>query len=265
MRPSGGRQGFTLIELLVVIAIIAILAAILFPVFARAREGARKTTCLSNLHQIGLASLLYVHDYDETFPWLMQDHRNNNDSTGMSRGMVTGPPKWSVDLNDKPGLFMEAAFQPYVKNYGVFVCPTLPGRPVITGPNGQVLSAFGSYGYAYGGVGTAPSPGPLPLEFFVRLIGPQLGPPYTSGNPQDYCLAGQSLAALGLPAQAPIAFCDSYGAHLAEKDEDVIPTYVGGNGRNANGATLVVFADGHAKYHLGRFVDLVHISLGPLR
>jgi prepilin-type N-terminal cleavage/methylation domain-containing protein/prepilin-type processing-associated H-X9-DG protein len=62
------KTGFTLIELLVVIAIIAILAAILFPVFAQAREKARAISCLSNLNQIGLGTLMYVQDYDETFP-----------------------------------------------------------------------------------------------------------------------------------------------------------------------------------------------------
>ena len=60
--------GFTLIELLVVIAIIAILAAILFPVFARARENARKSTCQSNLKQIGMAVQMYAQDYDEIYP-----------------------------------------------------------------------------------------------------------------------------------------------------------------------------------------------------
>src|SRR6187399_2193479 len=67
MRPIRPR-GFTLIELLVVIAIIAILAAILFPVFAKAREQARKTSCLSNMKQLGLAALMYTQDYDETWP-----------------------------------------------------------------------------------------------------------------------------------------------------------------------------------------------------
>ncbi len=63
------RRAFTLIELLVVIAIIAILAAILFPVFAQAREKARQTSCLSNHKQYALATLMYVQDYDETFPF----------------------------------------------------------------------------------------------------------------------------------------------------------------------------------------------------
>src|SRR5437660_12674270 len=70
MEPScgGKRSGFTLIELLVVIAIIATVAAILFPVFAQAREKARQATCQSNLKQIGLAALMYAQDYDETMP-----------------------------------------------------------------------------------------------------------------------------------------------------------------------------------------------------
>jgi prepilin-type N-terminal cleavage/methylation domain-containing protein len=68
-RPNCRRRGFTLIELLVVIAIIAILAAILFPVFAQAREAARKTTCTSNLKQVGIAIMMYTQDYDESYPW----------------------------------------------------------------------------------------------------------------------------------------------------------------------------------------------------
>src|ERR687884_1962315 len=68
LMKSRKRTGFTLIELLVVIAIIAILAAILFPVFAQAREQARMSTCLSNFKQIGLGVMMYVQDWDETYP-----------------------------------------------------------------------------------------------------------------------------------------------------------------------------------------------------
>ena len=67
------KKGFTLIELLVVIAIIAILAAILFPVFAQAREKARQTSCLSNLKQIGTATMLYADDYDECLPLMLNN------------------------------------------------------------------------------------------------------------------------------------------------------------------------------------------------
>src|SRR5438093_9620550 len=68
MQRRNGKLGFTLIELLVVIAIIAILAAILFPVFARARENARRSSCQSNLKQLGLGFQMYTQDYDERLP-----------------------------------------------------------------------------------------------------------------------------------------------------------------------------------------------------
>jgi len=70
---GNSRRGFTLIELLVVIAIISILAAILFPVFARARENARRASCLSNIKQLGLATMMYAQDYDETYPQYHSD------------------------------------------------------------------------------------------------------------------------------------------------------------------------------------------------
>src|SRR5690349_3905542 len=88
-RSSRVRRGFTLIELLVVIAIIAILAAILFPVFAQAREKARQSSCLSNMKQIGSALLMYVQDYDEVWPpsYYYRDpsKTDNLDATGIEQ------------------------------------------------------------------------------------------------------------------------------------------------------------------------------------
>ena len=102
------RKGFTLIELLVVIAIIAILAAILFPVFARARENARRASCQSNLKQIGLGLLQYSQDYDETFcnAWfgLQQGYQPSDPAAGKYKWMD--------------------AIQPYVKSAQLFVCPS---------------------------------------------------------------------------------------------------------------------------------------------
>jgi prepilin-type N-terminal cleavage/methylation domain-containing protein/prepilin-type processing-associated H-X9-DG protein len=101
------RTGFTLIELLVVIAIIAILAAILFPVFAQAREKARSASCLSNMKEIALASQMYTQDYDEMRP-LSQ--------------VWTSPP---TDANGNPtGSTFSGLLQPYIKNRGIFICPS---------------------------------------------------------------------------------------------------------------------------------------------
>src|SRR5436853_3430185 len=99
------RKGFTLIELLVVIAIIAILAAILFPVFARAREKARATACLSNNKQLATALMMYCSDYDENFPgW--DDPRT---ATLFQQGYG-----WQMIV---------PALDPYVKNKQVWDCP----------------------------------------------------------------------------------------------------------------------------------------------
>ena len=103
-----GSFAFTLIELLVVIAIIAILAAILFPVFAQAREKARQTSCLSNMKEIGLGMVQYVQDYDELNP-TAYFHKAWNPASG---GTALGYIHWS------------ALLQPYIKSNQVWVCPS---------------------------------------------------------------------------------------------------------------------------------------------
>jgi prepilin-type N-terminal cleavage/methylation domain-containing protein/prepilin-type processing-associated H-X9-DG protein len=104
-------RGFTLIELLVVIAIIAILAAILFPVFAKAREKARQTSCLSNLKQLSLAVLQYTNDNNETYPPL---------------------DNWMVS----PGSIWASMIYPYVKSTGVYVCPDDSSKSLVDGGTG---------------------------------------------------------------------------------------------------------------------------------
>lgn len=120
------NKGFTLIELLVVIAIIAILAAILFPVFAQAREAARKTSCLSNLRQIGTGAQMYSQDYDENVinEWV---HTN-----------YTGDP-----LEDYKQ-YWPYFIQPYLKNWQITVCPdasTENGPDWVTNPAGTRMGA----------------------------------------------------------------------------------------------------------------------------
>jgi prepilin-type N-terminal cleavage/methylation domain-containing protein len=139
------RKGFTLIELLIVIAIIAILAAILFPVFARARENARRASCQSNLKQIGLGLMQYTQDYDERLIRAWYINNQQSDTTYY---------KW-----------MDTIY-PYVKSEQVFVCPSDSGRNYtyhrnLTAPSG---SRYGSYSInaAYatdeGGTNIAQSP-----------------------------------------------------------------------------------------------------------
>ncbi len=111
------RAGFTLIELLVVIAIIAILAAILFPVFARAREKARQTSCLSNMKQLGLAFDMYCQDYDECTP------------------IAYLGPSWWADS-------WKARILPYAKNYQLFNCPS---KKTADPPTGSGIYGINAY------------------------------------------------------------------------------------------------------------------------
>jgi prepilin-type N-terminal cleavage/methylation domain-containing protein len=142
------NNGFTLIELLVVIAIIAILAAILFPVFAQAREKARQTSCLSNLKQMGLAVTMYVQDYDEAFP-----------------------SSWAKEWPGDPMFFV----QPYMKNTDILICPskkisTTSAAPVCLNSN------YGNWDLAPGGIDNPTR------EPYLWGYGFNLGPTWDDGR-----------------------------------------------------------------------------------
>jgi len=141
IRRTESKRGFTLIELLVVIAIIAILAAILFPVFARAREKARQITCISNLKELALSMNMYKEDYDQMNCWF----RNRPAATGTADGTIGGVFAFQKDINGtntttvsqrasaeyvKGGYYAniplawKGVVGTYVKNNGIFFCPS---------------------------------------------------------------------------------------------------------------------------------------------
>lgn len=130
------RRAFTLIELLVVIAIIAILAAILFPVFAQAKEAAKKTVCVSNTKQIALGVYMYTSDFDDIYP------QTSWESSATPQPFNTG--KFQIHWTNQ--------IQPYVRNWNIFVCPSDPA-PVPTDapcPNGiQDIGQLNGSGQMY--------------------------------------------------------------------------------------------------------------------
>jgi prepilin-type N-terminal cleavage/methylation domain-containing protein/prepilin-type processing-associated H-X9-DG protein len=134
------KIGFTLIELLVVIAIIAILAAILFPVFAQARAKARSAVCLSNTKQMGLAFTMYAQDYDETTcPLAIWGLAPYKVMPPDANGIVWYDPNYAR--------FWLQLLQPYTKNYSVFKCPDAPGAE----PAGSLMNLnYGGNVYAFG-------------------------------------------------------------------------------------------------------------------
>ena len=124
------RQGFTLIELLVVIAIIAILAAILFPVFARAKAKARATTCLSNIKQLAVSVKMYQSDWDDCFP---------RSEINLYNGSLTRQLGWWVDYLGTD-YSANGTVVPYIRNTEILVCPDWQG-------NDPAYADICSYGY----------------------------------------------------------------------------------------------------------------------
>jgi prepilin-type N-terminal cleavage/methylation domain-containing protein/prepilin-type processing-associated H-X9-DG protein len=216
---AGKRTGFTLIELLVVIAIIAILAAILFPVFARARENARRASCQSNLKQIALGIAQYTQDYDEKYPY----HVTGFNGSYAGAVIQTDPSMPGYDFttgtdspnNGKYVSWMDSIF-PYVKSKQIFICPS-----------GSDLQTYGSYGYS-------------------SCISGSYGPNYKSGAPY----APMALAAVERPAEVmmlmdwnflynSIANPSTDGYMRNNQPRRIYPHLDGGN---------LAYADGHVKW-----------------
>lgn len=157
-----GGCGFTLIELLVVIAIIAILAAILFPVFAKARDKARQTVCISNLKQIANALLMYADDYDETLP-----------SVGC---LDKNPACYRTPSTYKTNLVWFLSIMAYTKNEKIENCPSarIPGccSPEIQGSTGEIHGQHGEWARSLGLVGYTGWPVTYGLNIYVDSLGP---------------------------------------------------------------------------------------------
>ena len=217
------KSGFTLIELLVVIAIIAILAAILFPVFAQAREKARQTACLSNTKQMGNALMMYVQDYDETFFPYAWDANN----TSCTKGHIA----WTELL------------QPYAKNTGIFNCPS------------NVFDVPFSYWRSYCKADPAGGAG-IPVDYNVGygLNEPLFTGMLTGGS------SGMPLAGLQSPSEIGVIGEGVYTWNYWNPQDlngDGIKEYYwdqGGKGwdfygpaRHQGGANFT-FADGHSKW-----------------
>jgi prepilin-type N-terminal cleavage/methylation domain-containing protein/prepilin-type processing-associated H-X9-DG protein len=172
------RRGFTLIELLVVIAIIAILAAILFPVFAKAREKARQSSCLSNVKQIGLAVLQYCQDYDETLPFLKVDAFSTGTPASVTFAGFSIKNNWTILTT------------PYIKNDQIWICPStrVPSYFV----NSHLATTNGSYAYYPPATGIAlgkiPAPAATPMLADNNQVDGKTCPGYDDMTRyQNYC------------------------------------------------------------------------------
>jgi len=204
------KRGFTLIELLVVIAIIAILASILFPVFARARENARRASCLSNLKQIGLGLMQYTQDYDEKYP-IQGFYPSGADQVKYPNGN-TSNNNWIIRI------------YPYVKSVQVFNCPSNSGPPW------------------KGGSGSVSSSDPNPVNTVSYGMNSLLNGGTTPLSIAAVDKVSQTLMFADSAGGSPYGIFNYYyeGATPATTSRYVID-------RHLDGANIV-FADGHAKW-----------------
>jgi prepilin-type N-terminal cleavage/methylation domain-containing protein len=242
------KRAFTLIELLVVIAIIAILAAILFPVFAQAREKARSASCLSNHKQISMSILMYAQDYDEVMPlaygyypgfgWLWE-YVGNVPYNNACPGGICGP-NWTMAMTE----YWVNSTQPYTKNFQVFLCPSA-AKPSAIGANvvpaGAPPNARTSY--TYNGLLMAYAQPGVTLPSQLPLVTESNGAAYFDG----YCTANPVLVCSD--ANAACSYSNIDGGGNASKNGETSAWY-GFDARasvHARGQTWS-YCDGHVKY-----------------
>lgn len=255
MQRPGTSRGFTLIELLVVIAIIAILAAILFPVFAKAREKARQTTCLSNEKQLGLGILQYVQDSDETFP------------CGAVSTDATGAPAPGSGYGGGAG--WGGQIYTYVKSVGVYSCPDDKGSgkgPVVSyGMNENLTSGAtkdGNNTPQGGGLTIAACSSPVK----TLLLGETTGfgdytSPSVAGEKTSPAITGLSYSGGGTNS-AGLNFSGTAGSDYAIGKKIGARSLPNNPGRHTDGSN-VLLADGHSKYMRGENISPGYNAVSP--
>lgn len=244
------RSGFTLIELLVVIAIIAILAAILFPVFARARENARRTSCSSNLRQLSLAVLQYAQDFDERMP------RPWTGSEPDPKAYWAGGGGWVTTWVD--------GVVPYVKSAQVFYCPSdkYRGRFATNTKYGQISYGMNSYmnGFTERWVGPRTTdhtnwlyyaPNTMPGQSVAQIVSPShkvlLGDVYKGSSYAGPVLIPEASTWPNIYYAYPLDIEFDKNTSWGSSASAAFSTSSPGVGRHLGGAN-VAFADGHVKW-----------------